>query len=147
MPGLHDLHIHFEGFYNAEMLAGKTLRYTGEESSIAELQEKLRAYAEANPNLDVLFAEQLPQTLFPNMSPTRAFIDEVVPDRVVVMLSDSEHEALLNTREQHRDGMLAVIKYFNSIGITTAKEQHAKNHWAQGLSGIRGDSEYQVPDG
>ena len=190
MPGIHDLHIHFEGFYNAEMLAGKTLRYTGEESSIAQLQEKLRVYAEANPDLDVLFAEQLPQTLFPNMSPTRAFIDEVVPDRVVVMLSDSEHEALLNTRaleregvtadtpepfggeivkdadgqptgwlkekaaglwgwsyfpeltrEQHRDGMLAVIKYFNSIGITTAKEQHAKNHWAQGFQDVETDGE------
>lgn len=190
MPGIHDTHVHFEGFYNAEMLAGKTLRFTGEEASIAELQAKLKAYAEANPKLDVLFAEQLPQTLFPNMSPTRAFIDEIVPDRAVVMLSDSEHEALLNTlaleregitadtkepfggeivkdaegyptgwlkekaaglwgwsyfpeltREQHRDGMLAVIKYFNSIGITTAKEQHAKNHWAQGFQDVETDGE------
>ena len=107
MPGLHDLHVHFEGFYNAKMLAGKTLRYTGEESSIAELQEKLRAYAKANPDLEVLFVEQLPQALFPNLSPTRQFIDEIVPDRVVVMLSDTEHEALLNTKALEREGITA----------------------------------------
>jgi len=45
MPGMHDLHVHFEGFYNATMLEGKTLRYTGEETSIAELQDKLKEYA------------------------------------------------------------------------------------------------------
>ena len=190
MPGLHDLHLHFEGFYNATMLAGKTLRFTGEETSIAELQEKLRAYAEANPDLDTLFGEQLPQALFPNLSPTRAFIDEIVPDRPVVILSDSEHEALLNTkaleregitadtpvpfggeivkdadgvptgwlkesaagqwgwshfpelkREQHKQGMLAVVKYLNSLGVTTAKEQHAKNHWAQGFRDVEADGD------
>ena len=190
MPGLHDLHVHFEGFYNAAMLEGKTLRYSGEETSIAELQSKLRAYADANPDLEVLFAEQLPQALFPNLSPTRAFIDEIVPDRPVVMLSDSEHEALLNTvalgmegitadtpepfggeiikgpngqptgflkeraaglwgwphfpelsREQHQQGMHAVISYLNSLGVTTAKEQHAKNHWAQGFKDVESDGE------
>jgi len=190
MPGLHDLHLHFEGFYNATMLAGNTLRFTGEETSIAELQEKLRAYAEANPDLDTLFGEQLPQALFPNLSPTRAFIDEIVPDRPVVILSDSEHEALLNTkalkregitadtpvpfggeivkdadgvptgwlkesaagqwgwshfpeltREQHKQGMLAVVKYLNSLGITTANEQHAKNHWAQGFQDVEADGD------
>jgi predicted amidohydrolase YtcJ len=190
MPGLHDLHLHFEGFYNATMLEGKTLRYAGTESSIEELQAKLEAYAEANPDLAVLFAEQLPQALFPNLSPTRAFIDEVVPDRPVVMLSDSEHEALLNTRalamegitaetpdpvggeivkdsegqptgylkeraagmwgwphfpeltrEQHKQGMLGVIKFLNTLGITTAKEQHAKNHWAQGFKDVETDGD------
>ena len=190
MPGLHDLHLHFEGFYNANMLAGKTLRYTGEETSIAELQEKLRAYAESNPELEVLFAEQLPQALFPDLSPTRAFIDEVVPDRIVVMLSDSEHEALLNTkaleregitaetpepfggeivkdsdgqptgwlkekaagmwgwsyfpeltREQHEEGMRATIRYLSTLGITAAKEQHAKNHWAQGFKDVEADGD------
>ena len=39
MLGFHDLHVHFEGFCNAEMLAGRTLRYTGEELAIAELQD------------------------------------------------------------------------------------------------------------
>lgn len=193
MPGLHDLHLHFEGFYNAAMLEGKTLRYTGEEQSIAELQTKLREYADNNPDLEVLFAEQLPQALFPNLSPTRAFIDEVVADRVVVMLSDSEHEALLNTaalakegitadtpdpfggeivrnangeatgwlkekaagmwgwpyfpeltREQHREGMQAVMSYLNTLGITTAKEQHAKDHWAQAFQDIETDGELSM---
>lgn len=185
MPGLHDLHLHLEGFYNAKMMEGKTLRYTGEEKSIAELQAKLKNYADKNPDLKVLFAEQLPQALFPNLSPTRAFIDEVVPDRPVVMLSDSEHEAMLNTkalqmegitrdtptpfggeiikddqgeptgwlkekaagmwgwshlpalsREQHKEGMLTVLEYLNSLGITTVKHQHTKNHWAQGIKDV-----------
>ena len=193
MPGLHDLHLHFEGFYNATMLAGTTLRYSGDESSISELQDKLVAYAEANPELDVLFVEQLPLSLFPGLSPTREFIDAVLPDRTVVMLSDSEHEALLNTRaleregitgateepfggeivkddageptgflkeraagmwgwpyfpeltrEQHRDGMLAVVKYLNSLGVTAAKEQHAKEHWARGFQDVEAMGELSM---
>ncbi len=191
MPGLHDLHLHFEGFYTSKALEGKSLRYTTQESSIEELQAKLKDYADANPELDVLFAEQLPQALFPNLSPTRQFIDEIVPDRVVVMLSDSEHEALLNTkalekegitvdtkapfggeivrdpetdeptgwlkesaagkwgwpyfpqltREQHEEGMRSTVKMLNSLGVTTAKEQHAKDYWAQGFQDVEADGD------
>lgn len=180
MPGIHDTHIHFEGFYNAKQLEGKTLRYSGDEKTVEELQVKLKDFALANPDLTVLFVEQLPLALFDNLSPHRNFIDEVVSSRPVVMLSDSEHEAMMNSaalnleginsktinpeggeivkdengsptgllreraaglwgwkhfpelsREQHYLGMLETVQYLNSFGITSAKEQHAKNHWAQ----------------
>ena len=98
---------HFEGFYTSKTLEGKSLRYTTQESSIEKLQRKLKAYADANPDLEVLFAEMLPATLFPNLSPTCAFVDEIVPDRAVVMLSSSEHEALLNTMALKREGVTA----------------------------------------
>jgi predicted amidohydrolase YtcJ len=45
------------------------------------------------------------------------------------------------TREQHEEGMRAVVKYLNTIGITTAKEQHAKNHWAQGFKDVEADGD------
>jgi len=180
MPGIHDTHIHFEGFYNAKQLKGRVLRYTGEEKSIDELQAKLEVFGRDNPELELLFVEQLPLSLFPGLSPSKAFIDEVISDRPVVMLSDSEHESLLNskalelenidsstsdpvggeivrdsngeptgllrekaaglwgwkhfpslTRDQHYLGMYETVKYLNSFGITSAKEQHAKRHWAQ----------------
>lgn len=185
MPGIHDTHIHFEGFYNAKQLKGKTLRYDGTEKSIEELQLKLADYASKNSDLELLFVEQLPLALFPNLNPNKSFIDEVVSDKPVVVLSDSEHESLLNTRalelegidkdtpnpkggeiikdtggkptgllkekaaglwgwkhfpaltrEEHYQGMSETVNFLNSFGITAAKEQHAKNIWAQAFKDI-----------
>ncbi len=184
MPGLHDTHLHFEGFYTSRIMGDKVLRYNGEEKSIEELQLKLKEYAENNPNLKLLFVEQLDAIHFPNLSPNKEFIDEIVSDRPVVMLSNSEHEALLNSkamelegitsetpdptggeiirengeptgflkekaagkwawkhfpelsREEHYQGMHETIQYLNSLGVTSAKEQHAKNHWAQGFKDL-----------
>lgn len=45
------------------------------------------------------------------------------------------------TRDQHKKGMRAVVEYLNSIGITTAKEQHSKSHWAQGFKDVESDGE------
>lgn len=176
MPGLQDTHVHFEAAYRSPMLEGVMLTYTPEQNTIEKLQAALVKYAEANPDLPVLFAEQLPMEIFPNQSPTRAFIDAVVPDRPVVMLTNTEHEAVLNTaalkmegitaettappagelikdsttgeptgfmkesaagkwawkyypepsREKQAQGALAIVQYLNSVGITSAKQLHAK---------------------
>ena len=189
MPGLHDTHLHFESFYSSEMLEGAMLKFSAEQTSIEQLQQALKAYADQNPDLKVLFAEQLPLTLFPNLSPTKDFIDEVISDRPVVMLTDTEHEAVLNSKAlamegitaetptpsggeivkdpktgeptgflketaagiwgwshfpqltpaQHKQGALAVMKYLNSIGITSVKQQHAKNPVATAFQALEKD--------
>lgn len=176
MPGLHDTHVHIEQAYIADMVGDKMLTFPVGASSIKELQKLLKEYAAKNPDLEVLFAQRLPQDIFPNSSPTKAFIDEVIPDRPVVMLSDTEHEGLLNSKalemegitantptpkggtidkdsngeptgyfremaagkwawkyypeispEEHKKGLQATIAYLNSIGVTSVKQQHAKN--------------------
>lgn len=176
MPGLHDPHVHIEQAYKGEILGDQLLTFSADASSIKELQQLLKEYADKNPDLKVLFAQGLPQDMFPNSSPTKAFIDEVIPNRPVVILSDTEHEGLLNSKalemeginantpnpeggaidkdpngeptgyfremaagiwawkhypqlssEEHKQGLQATIAYLNSIGITSVKQQHAKN--------------------
>jgi predicted amidohydrolase YtcJ len=107
MPGVQDTHLHFESAYLAGMLEGKMLKFTEEQESIADLQGALKAYADANPELGVLFAEQLPADLFPNLTPTRDFIDDVVPDRPVVIMTGSEHEAVLNSKAMEMESITA----------------------------------------
>jgi len=176
MPGLHDPHVHLEQAYKGDLLDEQMLTFPVDELSIKELQKLLKEYADKNPDLDVLFAQNLPQDIFPNSSPTKEFIDEVIPDRPVVILSDTEHEGLLNSKalemegvvastatppggtidkdsngeptgyfremaagkwawkyypqispEEHKQGLKATIAYLNSIGVTSLKQQHAKN--------------------
>jgi hypothetical protein len=176
MPGLHDPHVHIEQAYIGDILGDQLLTFPANASSVKELQELLKEYADKNPGLQVLFAQGLPQDIFPNSSPTKAFIDEVIPNRPVFILSDTEHEGLLNSkalemevitattpspeggtidkdsngeptgyfremaagkwtwkhypqisREKHKLGLQATIAYLNSIGVTSVKQQHAKN--------------------
>jgi predicted amidohydrolase YtcJ len=107
MPGLHDAHVHLEAAYAAPMLAGSMLTYGPDQNTIEQLQKTLAGYAESQPDLPVLFVEQLPLEIFPNQSPTKAFIDEVVSDRPVVMLTNTEHEALLNSKALAMEGITA----------------------------------------
>jgi predicted amidohydrolase YtcJ len=55
-------------------------------------------HSDKNLDLPVLFAGGLEISLIPNSSPTKAFIDDVVPDRPVVLLSATEHEGFLNAK-------------------------------------------------
>ena len=190
MPGLHDPHVHLEQAYKGDILGDKLLTFPGDVSSKQELQKLLKEYADKNPDLDVLFAQNLPQDIFPNSSPTKAFIDEVIPDRPVVILSDTEHEGLLNSKaleiegvvastatpaggtidkdsngeptgyfremaagkwawkyypqispDEHKQGLKATIAYLNSIGVTSVKQQHAKNPIAFAAKGLEEDGE------
>jgi predicted amidohydrolase YtcJ len=189
MPGIHDLHVHIEQAYIADMLGDALMNFPSEETSIEALQGLLKQHSDKNPDLPVLFAGNLELSLFPNSEPTRAFIDEVVPDRPVVMLSATEHEGLLNSKalemegivadtqtpkggtivkdpntheptgllkeaaagkwawkhypvisaEQNKQGLQGTIAYLNSVGITSIKQQHAKNPVAMAAQSLEQD--------
>jgi predicted amidohydrolase YtcJ len=189
MPGFHDIHVHVEQAYIADMLGDAMMNFPPEESSIEALQALLKMHSDKNPDLPVLFAGGLEISLFPNSSPTKAFIDDVVPDRPVVLLSATEHEGLLNSKamemegftadtespkggtvvkdpdtgeptgllketaagkwawkhfpvisgEQNKQGLQGTIAYLNSVGITSIKQQHAKNPIAFAAQGLEKD--------
>jgi len=105
MPGLHDTHVHIEQAYIADTLGEQMLSFPAEETDIKKLQSLLKEYADTNPDLKVLVAQGLPQDVFPNSAPTKAFIDQVIPDRPVMILSDTEHEGLLNTKLLQMEGL------------------------------------------
>ena len=107
MPGMHDIHLHIQNAYTADALEGELLFFPAGVQSVEELGNIFREYAEANPDLEVLFAENLPYTLFPNNQPTKAFIDAIVDDRPVYMLSETQHEGLMNSMALEAEGITA----------------------------------------
>lgn len=177
MPGFNDSHVHIEQAYIADTLGDALLSFPAGEEDLNKLQELLKEFSDKNPDVEVLFAQGLEVGLFPDASPTKAFIEEVVLDRPVIMLTATEHEGLLNSKalamegitadtpspkggeivkdsrtgeptgllkenaagkwawkhypdispEEHKKGLQGTIAYLNSVGITSVKQQHAKN--------------------
>jgi predicted amidohydrolase YtcJ len=107
MPGIHDIHLHIQNAYTADAVEGKLLFFPNGIESVEELGKIFRDYAEKNKDAQILFAENLPYTLFPNNSPTKAFIDEILADKPVYMLSDTQHEGLLNSKAIEVEGVTA----------------------------------------
>ena len=105
MPGLHDTHVHLEQAYIADTVGKQMLTFPGDVTDISKLQLLLKEYADSNPDLKILVAQNLPQDVFPDSAPTKAFIDEVIPDRPVMILSDTEHEGLLNAKLLQIEGI------------------------------------------
>ena len=67
MPGLHDAHVHLEQAYKGDILEDALLTYPPGIKSISKLQELLLDYANKNPELKILFAQNLPQDIFPTL--------------------------------------------------------------------------------
>ena len=106
LPGFFDPHIHLEDFYLPNMAKDRMLLLPPLKS-IEEIRETIATYAADHPDLDVIFGKDLPNELFPNDSPTRGFLDAFIPDRAVVLLTVSGHEALLNGKALELAGITA----------------------------------------
>jgi len=93
MPGLIDAHAHplgaAEGWANLRI---------SDPTDAAAIVEEVRAYAEANPDLPVIRGETWNLGVFPNNSPRKELLDEVVPDRPVYLGSQTGHSAWANSK-------------------------------------------------
>ena len=105
MPGLNDAHVHMQNAYKPELLEDEILFLPSDEDSIEELQKIIKKFAENNPDSEHLFIQNLRYSLFPNNSPTKVFIDSVVSDRPVYIISEPMHEALFNTKALEAEGI------------------------------------------
>ena len=103
MPGLHDAHVHLEQAYKGEIIGEAMLTIPPDVDSVEEAGRLLRAFATANPDADVLFGQGLPYAVFSTIP--NAWMDEAVPDRPVVILSDTEHEGILNSAALAMEGL------------------------------------------
>jgi len=93
LPGLIDAHGHVIDLGTAAM----TVQLTGA-SSIADLQQRLRAYAAAHPDKAWISGFGWNQELWPNKRfPTAADLDAVVPDRPVVLERVDGHALIVNS--------------------------------------------------
>jgi len=103
LPGLIDAHGHV-------MQLGRDalqLDLVGTHS-LAELQQRLRDYAVANPNTKWILGAGWNQELWPDRKfPTAADLDAIVPDRPVVLQRVDEHAIVANSAAMRAAGVTA----------------------------------------
>ncbi len=93
LPGLIDVHVHPLGV--AEGWAGLRIN---EPNDIDAMLAQIKEYASANPDLPVIRGEAWNLNVFPNDSPRKELLDEIVPDKPVYMMSQTGHSAWVNSK-------------------------------------------------
>lgn len=102
LPGLIDSHFHL-------LLGARSLRDVQLDavSSLAELQARLRAFADAHPDREWITGRGWQHRLFAGGgAPSRTILDAAVSDRPVYLVSSDGHTAWVNTMALERAGIL-----------------------------------------
>ncbi|MGW6690220.1 amidohydrolase [Streptomyces sp. NPDC054961] len=102
LPGFQDAHVHAVG--GGSELAQCDLT---EIVDVAAYLERIRAYADANPEQEWITGGGWSMESFAGGLPTRQLLDSVVPDRPVLLSNRDHHGAWANTRALERAGLSA----------------------------------------
>ena len=106
LPGFIDAHGHVTGLGFSAL----QLDLVGT-SSLADMQQRLKAYAAAHPEVRWIVGRGWNQELWPNKNfPTAADLDAVVSDRPVVLERVDGHAAVANTAAMKAAGVTAATK-------------------------------------
>lgn len=95
IPGFHDAHMHLwkVGNLRTHMLDVRHVQ------SLEELQEMLRIYADAHPELSWIQARGFNEMNFPTRKmPDKNDLDKVIPDRPVVLTRTCAHQIIANSQ-------------------------------------------------
>jgi predicted amidohydrolase YtcJ len=102
MPGIIDSHIHILG--GSLQLGSAAL---GEVSSLPELTDNLRTFADANPGDVWVTGTRIGYDILPGGERlSRRHLDAIIPDRPVILVSYDFHTAWANTRGLELAGLL-----------------------------------------
>jgi len=93
LPGFHDSHVH-------PVSGGLELSQCNLNGSIsaAEVFQKIREYAAANPDKKWIVGGGWDLPIFPNANPHKKQLDELVPDRPAYLVAADGHSAWVNSR-------------------------------------------------
>ncbi|MFE7316566.1 amidohydrolase [Streptomyces sp. NPDC057555] len=100
LPGFQDAHVHAV-FGGVELAACDLTGTVG----VAEYLERIRAYAEADPDRAWITGSGWSLESFDGGLPTRQLLDSVVPDRPVYLTNRDHHGAWANTRALELAGL------------------------------------------
>lgn len=89
VPGFIDSHWHFTASERANLV---------DSGNVQELQARLRTFAAAHPARDWVAGWGWGYTDFPNRLPEKKYLDQVLPDRPVLVWERDGHMALANSR-------------------------------------------------
>ncbi len=103
MPGIVDLHVHPFATPLFNMINLNFSDPTDPDKMLAEL----KAFAEANPDKKWIRAGSWGVGVFPNNSPSKTLLDEIIPDRPVVLIDQTGHAYWLNSKALGRAGITA----------------------------------------
>ena len=93
LPGFIDTHAH--PVFAAAVAHGFSLPYGG---SVDEWLEIIKDYADANPQLKAIYGQGFLAATFGTQGPNKALLDEIVPDRPVVLMDEGAHSAWVNSK-------------------------------------------------
>ena len=102
LPGFQDAHVH-------PLTAGIELQQcdlSGAEDA-ADCLRLIGEYAAAHPDLDWILGGGWSMDFFPGGVPTRHSLDEIVPDRPVLLMNRDHHDAWVNSVALNRAGVTA----------------------------------------
>lgn len=91
LPGFVESHIHP---WLAMFAAGADLQT----DSLEELLGRVKAWADANPDAEVIRGFGWRYTLFPTTGPTKEVLDKLFPDRPVMLIAIDVHSAWVNSK-------------------------------------------------
>ncbi len=89
VPGFNDAHWHLPSRGQADL---------ADAGSVAEVQKRLRAYAQSLPPTVWLLGRGWSASDFPDNQPHRKYLDELFPDRPVLLRDRDGHQALVNSK-------------------------------------------------
>lgn len=102
LPGFHDTHVHLaEGGVELGQLSLEGC------ADISQVKQRLKTYAEKNPDAKWILGGNWALTLFPDANPKKETLDEVVPDRPVFLISNDGHSAWANSKAIELSGVTA----------------------------------------
>jgi len=93
LPGFIDSHIHFGA--SAELTFGVNLSAC---HSVSEVQQLLADYYSEHPDIDVIRGFGWNYYIFNKTGPNKAFIDTVIPDIPVILISFDGHASWVNSK-------------------------------------------------
>ncbi|MGI5472671.1 amidohydrolase [Streptomyces sp. CA-132043] len=100
IPGFQDAHVHPVG-------GGVELGQCDLSGAVTaeDYRRRIRAYADAHPDAEWITGGGWSMEAFPGGTPTRQFLDALVPDRPVYLVNRDHHGGWANTRALERAGL------------------------------------------
>ncbi|MEP7342372.1 MAG: amidohydrolase [Acidobacteriota bacterium] len=109
-PGFNDAHIHFLGGSS-----GLNEVNLSEAKSVAEIIERVAAYAKKNPDRQWITGNGWEYTPFPGGLPTKTYLDVIIKDRPVFLRAYDGHSGWANSKALELAGINGQTK-FNGYG-------------------------------
>lgn len=100
LPGFIDAHVH--PLFSAAIASGVTIK---DNSNISAVLNEVRQYVKAHPEKPGYFGFGWDNNLFPASGPTKELLDEITPDKPIVLLSNDGHAGWMNSEAIKRAGI------------------------------------------